>query len=352
MSENSVTFAESILEGHKQGLLKNESSYILGLGVDYDNGADGTTSGLARQYERRLFDVPVSEASFTSMAVGMAAAGLNPIVHHGRIEFAMLAMDAILTQAPKWNFMFGGDYKVPLGVRVNLGRQWGNGPQHTACYSSLFPNTPGLDVFWSSRPSEAFWFTRALHSLDTPTISMEHRYLFKTVEKMPEAAIDEHRPPSFAMYEEKSPIIILTYGDGVQEALKVKEAIGEGVGVIALVGLYGDRQLPDRVYEAIDRADQILFLDTSNYQYGILEGLAGKLAMQVNLSNKARVFAPPFEPCATAPELVSEFYPRWRDITSFLSDRFGTPNNHPSASFDELHLPTEFDFTRHTAVYI
>ena len=154
MLEDSINFVEAINLAHLHGLEKNKNSLILGLGVNYPNGADGTTKSLAAKYPSRVLDVPVSEAAFTGMSVGMATMGLNPIVHHGRIEFALLAMDSILTQASKWNFMFGGDYPCSLGLRINLGRQWGNGPQHTAAYTPLFINTPGIDVLWPSNPQE------------------------------------------------------------------------------------------------------------------------------------------------------------------------------------------------------
>ena len=57
-----------------------------------------------------MLDCPVSESAVTGMCVGMATMGFNTIVHHGRVEFALLAMDQILTQAAKWDYMFGGGY--------------------------------------------------------------------------------------------------------------------------------------------------------------------------------------------------------------------------------------------------
>src|SRR5204863_9560721 len=107
-----LNFTEAICETTKDILATNDDVHIIGLGVDYKNGADGTTAGLAESYPEKVHDVPCSEAAMTAMAVGAAAMGLRPIVHHGRVEFAMFAMDAILTQAAKWNYMFGGDYPV------------------------------------------------------------------------------------------------------------------------------------------------------------------------------------------------------------------------------------------------
>ena len=80
MSETSVSFVEASNLAHKEGLEKNSKSYIVGLGVNYLNGADGTTKNLAPIFQTIFYpDVPVSEAAFTGMCVGMATAGLNQL---------------------------------------------------------------------------------------------------------------------------------------------------------------------------------------------------------------------------------------------------------------------------------
>ena len=155
-----INYTDAISKAHYQGLSQNKKSYIIGLGVNYQNGADGTTKGLAAYFPERVLDCPVSESAVTGMCVGMATMGFNTIVHHGRVEFALLAMDQILTQAAKWDYMFGGGYPCRFSARMNIGRQWGNGPQHTSSYNSLFANTPGISILWPSRPSEAYQFTR------------------------------------------------------------------------------------------------------------------------------------------------------------------------------------------------
>src|SRR5258708_1021712 len=127
-----LNFTDAILQAHAENLSENARSLILGLGVNYPNGADGTTKGLAGRFPKQVFDTPVSELSFTGMAVGLGSEGFRLIVHHGRVEFAMLAFDQIFTQASRWNYMFGGDYPCNIGFRICIGRQWGNGPQHTA----------------------------------------------------------------------------------------------------------------------------------------------------------------------------------------------------------------------------
>lgn len=344
------SFTEAIRDGHHLGLKRNDNSYIIGLGVNYSNGADGTTAGLSDLFNGRLMDTPVSEAANTGMCVGMATAGLNPIVHHGRVEFALLAMDQILTQAAKWDYMFGGDYSCPLGVRLNIGRQWGNGPQHTSSYNSLFLNTPGLDIFWPSRPSEAFRATHQLHSISKPTLQMEHRWLFKTVDNksVPDAGV-----PLAAVYGPPSENVLLTYGDGLVEALKLQgKADQVDVTVICLTAFVDDRELPGPICDIIGASKRLLLLDTSNYQYGLLQGIIGQLAEKAKLPKMCKVFSPPFIPVATAAGLVNSYYPVMPDIIEYFNDVGLNGGSVEKYSFDEVNLPPNFDFSDYDPNYI
>src|SRR3990172_7962837 len=82
-----ISFTEAIRDALSVNLGECRKTFIIGLGADYPNGADGTHQGLAALYPSQVFDTPMSESALTGMAVGAAAAGLRPIVHHRRVEF-------------------------------------------------------------------------------------------------------------------------------------------------------------------------------------------------------------------------------------------------------------------------
>lgn len=346
MSETSVNFVQAINNGHKYGLDANRNSYIIGLGVNYPNGADGTTKELSSLYPNNVLDVPVSEASFTGMCVGMGTMGLNPIVHHGRVEFALLAMDQILTQAAKWDYMFGGDYPCQFSARLNIGRQWGNGPQHTSSYNSLFVNTPGLNILWPSRPNEAYNFTKYLHFAKSPTLMMEHRYLFQTEDVLIESFENNNIIQTAAIYGEKSDVVLLTYGDGLVESLKVKNEVKDlNIQVVCLTAFVNDRKIDNKILEIINKCNNLVCIDTSNYEYGLMQGYVGNLATKVDLKDKIKIFSPPFTPCATSPKLVKQYYPFSPEIISYLNSENLTNTIANEYSFDDINLPAKFDFS-------
>ena len=91
----------------------------------------------------------------TGVALGSCLVGMRPIMTHMRLEFAMTAMDQICNQAAKWHYMFGGQSKVPLTIRMLIGRGWGQGPQHSQSLHAWFAHVPGLKVVMPSTPYDA-----------------------------------------------------------------------------------------------------------------------------------------------------------------------------------------------------
>ena len=341
-----ISYTDAISMAHYQGLKQNKLSYIIGLGVNYPNGADGTTKGLAADFPERVLDCPVSESAVTGMCVGMATMGLNTIVHHGRVEFALLAMDQILTQAAKWDYMFGGDYPCKFSARLNIGRQWGNGPQHTSSYNSLFANTPGLTVLWPSRPAEAYQFTKYMHTSVSPTLHMEHRWLFKTTDVLDES----HKSTPLqiaAIYGDCNDLVIITYGDSLVEALRVREMVTDrDVSVICLTAFCDDRSMPMEVLKTVSKASELIVLDSSNYEYGLLQGVLGCLAVESVLPKTVKIFSPDFIPVATAAKLVKDYYPVCPNVVDYLHSRGMTKIKSVEYTFDEINLPPSFDFSQ------
>ena len=94
----------------------------------------------------RVRDTPISEAAIVGAAVGAAMTGLRPVVEIMFMDFVTLAMDALVNQAAKARFMFGGQGSVPMVVRMPHGGGINAGPQHSQCLEAWFAHVPGLKV--------------------------------------------------------------------------------------------------------------------------------------------------------------------------------------------------------------
>lgn len=346
-----MNFVDAIRLAHHSILERDPQSLIIGLGVSYPNGADGTTKGLANEFPDRVLDTPVSELAVSGAAVGMASQGFRPIVHHGRVEFALLAFDQILTQASRWDFMFGGDYPCPVVFRICIGRQWGNGPQHTANYHSVFLQAPGLDVYVPATPQDAF--ASMIHSSLAlrPAVILEHRWLYKTMQDFVPSEKAEPNFPKASVYGEGTDFTILTYADGLVDSLRALEFSSEQgiIGRVVCLKFFGRG---DRLSACLDTSlgtlHNVVVVDPAPFEFGLLSGVVSNLATRGLFANGERIeiVSPPFEACPTSPKLVGEYYPNPSKIVRVLN-KFGFAlSDFPSPTFDELHLPPSFDFTR------
>ena len=345
-----MNFVEAIRNAHHQILKNNPNSYILGLGVNYPNGADGTTKGLCQEFPDRVLDTPTSELAVSGAAVGMASQGLRPIVHHGRVEFALLAFDQILTQASRWNFMFGGNYPCPVVFRICIGRQWGNGPQHTANYHSIFLQSPGLDIYIPATPKDAYnALIASSHSIH-PVVILEHRWLYKTKEDF---SPEEHAHCEIAyasVYGGGEDYTIITYADGLVDSLKAYEfcsAANIKGKVVCLKYFNGEKRFPAKFSNFFNTLKNIIFVDSAPFEFGFLSGVLSYLSAENILKNtiNIKIVAPPFRACPTSPKLVGDYYPNTSKIIKAIREcKFNLPE-FPVPTFYDLHLPPSLDFT-------
>jgi pyruvate dehydrogenase E1 component beta subunit len=157
----------------------DESVFTLGEDVGLYGGSYRVTEGLYAKYgEWRVRDTPISENSFTGLGVGAALAGLRPVVEIMTINFMLLALDSIINAAAKIPFMSGGQFGMPLVVRVAGGVAHQLGAQHSQRLEYTLMNVPGLRIAVPSTPQDAYWQLRQAIVSDEPIILLEHELLY------------------------------------------------------------------------------------------------------------------------------------------------------------------------------
>lgn len=159
----------------------DESVFTLGEDVGLYGGSYRVTEGLYAKYgEARVRDTPISENSFTGLGVGAALVGMRPVVEIMTINFAMLALDSIVNGAAKIPFMSGGQFPMPLVIRVPGGIARQLAAQHAQRLESMFMNVPGLRVAVPAIPQDAYWQLRQAIRSDEPIVLLEHEVLYFT----------------------------------------------------------------------------------------------------------------------------------------------------------------------------
>ena len=162
-----------------RALARDEAVFIVGEDVGLYGGSYRVTQGLYARYgEWRVRDTPISENSFTGLGVGAALVGARPVVEIMTVNFALLALDAIVNMAAKLRYMSGGQLAVPLVVRAPGGVARQLAAQHSQRLEHMFLNVPGLRIVVPGTPQDAYWqLTQAIEA-DDPVVVLEHELLY------------------------------------------------------------------------------------------------------------------------------------------------------------------------------
>jgi pyruvate dehydrogenase E1 component beta subunit len=157
-----------------------QDANVVVLGEDVGRGGIfGQYKGLQQRFgAQRIVDTPISESTILGAGVGMALAGLRPVVEMRVVDFALCAMDEIVNQAAKNRFMFGGQGRVPMVVRMPIGIWDSSAAQHSQSLESWFAHMPGLVVVCPATPQDNYSLLRAALACGDPVVYMEHKTLW------------------------------------------------------------------------------------------------------------------------------------------------------------------------------
>ncbi|WP_312260806.1 alpha-ketoacid dehydrogenase subunit beta [Candidatus Igneacidithiobacillus taiwanensis] len=177
MSE--ILYWQALNQALDAELAADDAVFTLGEDVGLYGGTYRVSEGLMAKYgEWRVRDTPISENSFTGLGVGAAMLGLRPVVEIMTINFALFAMDSIVNMAAKIPFMSGGQFPMPLTIRMPGGIARQLGAQHSQRLESMFLSVPGLRIAVPSTPQDAYWQLRQAIRSDDPVIVLEHELLY------------------------------------------------------------------------------------------------------------------------------------------------------------------------------
>ena len=199
---------------------------VVALGEDLGRGGVfGQYRGLQAEFgPERVIDTPISEANIMGAAVGMALAGLRPVVEMRVIDFALCAMDEIVNQAAKNRYMFGGQGRVALVARLPIGIWSASAAQHSQSLEAWFAHLPGLVVATPATPQDNFSLLKASLASGDPVIYMEHKELWGT-EGTVDTAVEVPLGQANRL-REGGDLTIVTWSRGVAPTLQALELDG------------------------------------------------------------------------------------------------------------------------------
>jgi pyruvate/2-oxoglutarate/acetoin dehydrogenase E1 component len=153
---------------------------VVALGEDLGRGGIfAQYRGLQQEFgAARVIDTPISEATIMGAAVGMALAGLRPVVEMRVVDFALCGMDELVNQAAKNRYMFGGQGRVPLVARMPIGLWTASAAQHSQSLEAWFAHIPGLTVVAPAEPTDNYGLLHSALESGDPVVYLEHKELW------------------------------------------------------------------------------------------------------------------------------------------------------------------------------
>ena len=177
MSE--LRFAHAINRALDDAMARDDTVVLLGEDIGKAGGIFAATRGLQERYgPERVIDMPIAENAISGAAVGLALGGFRPVIEIMFMDFMAFAMDAVVNQAAKLHFMFGGQAPVPLVVRTQHGGGLNAGPQHSQCLEAWFAHIPGLKVVVPATLDDAYALLQSAIDDPNPVIFVENKALY------------------------------------------------------------------------------------------------------------------------------------------------------------------------------
>ncbi|GGG40929.1 pyruvate dehydrogenase subunit beta [Caldovatus sediminis] len=183
-----LRMVQAINRALAEALAEDPAVILLGEDIGAAGGPFGATRGLQQRFgPDRVRDTPISEAAIMGAAVGAALTGLRPVAEIMFMDFVTLAMDALVNQAAKARFMFGGQRGVPLVLRTPHGGGLSAGPQHSQCLEAWLCHVPGLKVVCPATPADAYALLRSAIADPDPVVVVENKALYAMKGEVPDA---------------------------------------------------------------------------------------------------------------------------------------------------------------------
>jgi len=257
-----TTYREAIREALREALSRDERVFLMGEDIGHYGGCFAVTKGLLEEFgAERVRDTPLSESAFVGAGIGAALGGMRPIVEIMTVNFSLLALDQIVNNAATIRHMSGGQFSIPLVIRMATGGGKQVAAQHSHSLENWYAHVPGLKVLTPATIEDArgmLW--TALEDPD-PVLIFEHVLLYNMEGDLAADAgpVDIGRA---VVRRPGSDISLVTYGGSLGKTLAAAEVLAEDGIEAEVLDLRSLRPLDsDTVIESVSRTGRAVIVD-------------------------------------------------------------------------------------------
>jgi pyruvate dehydrogenase E1 component beta subunit len=296
---SAVTMAQAVRDALADEMARDPRVWALGEDLAR-GGIFGQYAGLIERFgPQRIVSTPISEATIMGAGLGAALVGTRPVIEMRIADFALCAIDELVNQIAKVRYMFGGQARAPLVVRMPHGLWRNSAAQHTQCLEAWFVHVPGLVVLAPATPADAAGALRAAIRSDDPVVLFEPKNFWSHT-----GEVVDDVPLSFGVARVArmgDQVTLVTWSAAVPEAERAADASGLSVHVIDLRSLFPwDR---DAVLASAARTGRVVIAAEAVTVGGfgaeiaatIAEALPGTRIARVGADRTPAPFAPSLE---------------------------------------------------------
>jgi pyruvate dehydrogenase E1 component subunit beta len=257
-----LTYREAMREAIREAMLADERVFLMGEDVGAYGGCFGVSRGLLAEFgPDRIRDTPLSESAFVGAGVGAAMGGMRPIVEVMTVNFCLLALDQIMNNAATITHMSGGQFAIPLVIRMTTGAGRQVAAQHSHSLEGWLAHIPGLKLLAPATIADARGMLAPALADPNPVLIFEHGSLYNVEGELPAdgGAVDIERA---AIRRTGTDATIIAYGGTLATAITAAQALGESGIDAEVIDLRVLRPLDDRtVIESVSRTHRAVIVD-------------------------------------------------------------------------------------------
>ncbi len=266
-----TTYRTAIHDAIADAMRADGTVVLMGEDVGRYGGTYAASKGLLEEFgPQRILDTPLSELGFVGIGVGAAMNGLRPIVEVMTVNFSLLALDQIVNTAAALRHMSGGQFSVPLVVRMATGAGRQLAAQHSHSLENWFAHIPGITVLAPATVSDAYGMLRTALTNPDPVIIVEHVGLYNT-----SADVDALAPCDIsraALRRNGTDATIITYGGCLPKALDAAEQLAQRGVECDVIDLRVLRPLDDAtILASVRKTHRVVVVDEA-WHTGSLAG--------------------------------------------------------------------------------
>lgn len=257
-----TTYREAVRAAIDDAMSADERVFLMGEDVGHYGGCYAVSMGLLDKFgEQRIIDTPLSESTFTGAGIGAALNGMRPIVEIMTVNFSLLALDQIMNNAATLLHMSGGQFSVPLVIRMATGGGKQLGAQHSHSLEGWFAHIPGLKILTPATVQDAYDMVDLALQDPNPVLVFENALLYNAKGEL-DTSVKPLPIGKAKIEKEGKDVTILTYGISVFKALEAAESLAkEGIDA-EVIDLRSLRPLDDEtIMTSIAKTHRVVIVD-------------------------------------------------------------------------------------------